>query len=60
MDTGLVVQMTTMLAARTQGLAQIAIMKRQHQMEMDLIAMLSEVARAAPPPGQGRLIDRAA
>lgn len=52
--------MVNMLAARNQGLANIAIMKKSHEMQMDLINMLSEVARSAPPPGQGTKVDKTA
>lgn len=52
--------MVNMLAARNQGLANIAIMKKSHEMQMDLINMLSEVTRSAPPPGQGTKVDKTA
>ncbi|WP_158626097.1 hypothetical protein [Arsenicitalea aurantiaca] len=53
-------QLTMMQAARTQGLANIAIVKKQHEMDMALIAMIDEVARSAPPPGQGAAVDKLA
>jgi hypothetical protein len=52
--------MVSMLAARTQGLANIAIIKKQHEMDMQLIEMLSAVAKSAPPPGQGLKVDKSA
>ena len=53
-------QVVTMRAAATQQLAQVAIAKKQHQMEMNLVSMLAEVAKAAPPPGQGLAVDKSA
>jgi len=52
--------MINLQAVRTQSLVQIAVMKKSHQMQMDLINMLSEVARSAPPPGQGTRVDKSA
>ena len=53
-------QMVSLQAARTQGLIGIAVLKKQHEMEMQLIDMLSAVAKAAPPPGQGTRVDKSA
>jgi hypothetical protein len=52
--------MINLQAVRTQSLAQIAVLKKSHEMQMDLISMLSEVARSAPPPGQGTRVDKSA
>jgi len=52
--------MINLQAVRTQSLVQIAVMRKSHQMQMDLINMLSEVARSAPPPGQGTRVDKSA
>ncbi len=60
MDTDLALTAVSMQAARTQGLAQIAIVKKQHEMELSLIQMIDEVARSAPPPGQGTRVDKIA
>jgi hypothetical protein len=60
MDVDPAATMVSMLAARTQQLTQIAVIKEQHQMQMDLIARLAEVARSAPPPGTGTVVDRTA
>ena len=49
-----------MKSAQTHNLMQIAILKKSHEMQMDLINMLSEVARSAPPPGQGTRVDKSA
>ena len=60
MDMDLATQMTALQGARTQFSAQIAIVKKNHEMEMDLINMVDQVARAAPPPGQGTKVDKLA
>lgn len=52
--------MVNMRATQTQSLVQFAIMKKNNEMQMDLINMLSEVARSAPPPGQGTRVDKTA
>ncbi|MGV3651939.1 MAG: hypothetical protein ACO1OK_10970 [Devosia sp.] len=53
-------QMAMLSAQRTQGLVEIAVAKKSHQMQMDFIAMIDDVARAAPPPGQGTQVDKSA
>ena len=60
MDSDLMTQLTMMRSAQTQGQAQIAIVRKQHEMEMSLVAMIDEVARSAPPPGQGTKVDKLA
>jgi len=60
MDTDLV---TSVIAARqsaTLELAQLKLIKKQHEMDKTLIDMIDAVARSAPPPGQGTLIDKTA
>ena len=52
--------MVNMRATQTQSLVKFAVIKKSHEMQMDLINMLSEVARSAPPPGQGRRVDKTA
>ncbi len=47
-------------AAATQQVAMMKILKKSHEMQMQLVEMVSEVARSAPPPGQGRVIDKLA
>lgn len=60
MTTDLATQLTMARLAATQHSAQIAIVKKNHEMEMALIQMLDQVARAAPPPGQGKAVDKLA
>jgi hypothetical protein len=56
-----VTQLLAMQATKTQTLANIAIIKKNHEMEMALIEMLGDVARSAPAPaGQGRVVDKQA
>lgn len=46
---------------KTQFMAQIAVLKKNHEMEMALLDMVAKTADAAPPPtGQGRLVDKRA
>jgi hypothetical protein len=60
MDTDLSTQMVALRGASTQFSAQIAIVKKNHEMDMALINMVDQVARAAPPPGQGTKVDKIA
>jgi hypothetical protein len=52
--------MVAMRSAATQQSASIAIMKKNHEMQMSLLQMLDEVVRSAPPPGQGTVVDKIA
>ena len=60
MDSDLSTQMVALQGARTQFSAQIAIVKKNHEMEMALVNMVDQVARSAPPPGQGMKVDKLA
>ena len=54
-------QLMAMRMAGTQQAAQMAIIKKNHEMEMGLVNMLAEVARSAPAPsGQGLVVDKRA
>ncbi|MBI4923743.1 MAG: hypothetical protein HY834_18550 [Devosia nanyangense] len=56
-----VAQLLAMKTAGTQQLAQIAVMRRAHQMDMQLIEMIDGVTSQAPAPaGQGRIVDKRA
>lgn len=51
------------LAARTAGTQnaiQLAVLKKNHEMEMSLITMVDQQVRAAPPAGQGTKVDKIA
>src|SRR5688500_6421875 len=52
--------MVNMRATQTQSLVQFAVFKKSHEMQMELINIQSEVARSAPPPGQGTRVDKSA
>jgi len=61
MDTDLAATMVGMSAAKTQTLAQYAIIKKQHEMDMSLIDMLASAAKSAPPAeGTGLVVDKTA
>ncbi len=60
MDLDLSTQMVALQSTRTQFSAQVAIVKKNHEMDMALINMVDQVARAAPPPGQGTKVDKLA
>ena len=59
MNTDLASNLLTARAAQTQHSVQIAVVKKQHEMEMNLITMLTE-ASAPLPAGQGTRIDKRA
>ncbi len=46
--------------AATQQSMQLAMVKKAHEMQMALAQMVDQVARAAPPPGQGTVVDKLA
>ena len=53
----------SVLAARTagtQGAIQLAVLKKNHEMEMQLVNMVDQQVRAAPPAGQGSKVDKVA
>ncbi|MBN9310429.1 MAG: hypothetical protein J0I99_05335 [Devosia sp.] len=60
MDTDLTSQLLAVRALGTQQSAAMAVLKRQHEMEMSLLQMVDQVARSAPPPGQGTKVDKLA
>ena len=54
-------QLLSMRMAGTQQAAQMAIIKKNHEMEMSLVNMVAEVAKSAPAPsGQGLVVDKRA
>ncbi|MBJ3786244.1 putative motility protein [Devosia sediminis] len=60
MNTDLASNLLTTRASMTQQSVQIAVVKKAHDMQMDLISSLMETALAAPPPGQGARVDKLA
>lgn len=54
---------TALIGARTAATQQsiaLAVLKKSHEMQMALVQMIDETARAAPPPGQGKVVDKLA
>jgi hypothetical protein len=60
MDTDLSMSLVAARAAATQHAIAIAVVKKSHEMEMALVQMLDDAARASPPAGQGRIVDKLA
>jgi hypothetical protein len=53
----------SVLAARTAGTQSaisLAVLKKNHEMDMQLINMIDQQVRAAPPAGQGTKVDKIA
>jgi hypothetical protein len=54
---------TSLLAARqnaTREAISLSVAKQQHQMELNLVNMLTEAVQSVPPPGQGGRVDKIA
>ncbi len=52
-----------MKAAQTRHVAQLLMVKKQHEMETNLVSMLTEAVEAARPPapaGMGAVVDKSA
>lgn len=60
MDGDLATSLITARTAATQQSIALAVLKKSHEMQMALVQMIDETARAAPPPGQGRVVDKLA
>jgi hypothetical protein len=60
MNTDLSMQMMQMNSTKLQGSMQIAVFKKAHEMQTDLINTLIQVSQSAPPPGQGLKVDKTA
>ncbi|MFC3704387.1 putative motility protein [Devosia honganensis] len=60
MDTDLAMNLLTARTAMTQHSVQIAVVKKAHEMQTELLDTLMQTALAAPPPGQGLRIDKQA
>lgn len=59
--TDVATQLIAMRMAGTQQAASMAMVKKNHEMEMALVNMVAEVAKSAPAPsGQGLVVDRRA
>ena len=60
MNTDLSMQMLAMNTMATQNSVQIAVFKKAHEMQSDLLNSLMQTALSAPPPGQGLKVDKQA
>ena len=49
-----------MKTAQTRHMAQLLIVKKQHEMEMSLVAMLDKAVRPPAPAGMGAVVDKSA
>lgn len=60
MNTDLSTQMLQMNAVKLQNSVQIAVFKKAHEMQTELLDTLMQTALSAPPPGQGARVDKRA
>lgn len=60
MNTDLTMQVMAMNSSKLQNSVQIAVFKKTHDMQTDLLETLMQSALAAPPPGQGGNVDKLA
>jgi hypothetical protein len=60
MSTDLSMQMMQMHSVKLQNSVQIAVFKKAHEMQTDLLETLMQVAKSPPPPGQGMIVDKSA
>lgn len=60
MNSDLSMQMLQMNSAKLQNSMQIAVFKKAHEMQTDLVNTLIQVSQSAPPPGQGMQVDKTA
>lgn len=60
MNTDLATQLIAARTASTHHAAQIAMVKKAHEMEMNIIAMLDSAVKAPAPAGQGLAVDKRA
>ena len=60
MNSDLSTQMVQMNSKSLQNSVQIAVFKKAHEMQADLMNTLIQVSQSAPPPGQGLKVDKTA
>ncbi|KKB07678.1 hypothetical protein [Devosia chinhatensis] len=60
MDIDLSMQMLAARTAATSNSLQVAIVKKSHEMQTELLETLMQTALSAPPPGQGTKVDKLA
>ncbi len=60
MNTDLTTSLLTARTAMTQNSVQMAVFKKAHDMEANLLNALMQTALSPPPPGQGTRVDKEA
>ncbi len=60
MNSDLSTNLLTARTAMTQNSVQIAVFKKAHEMEANLLNSLMQTALSPPPPGQGTRVDKQA
>lgn len=60
MDIDLSMAMAVMQAGSARQSIATAIVKKSHEMDMAMVQMVADVAKSAPPPGQGKAVDKLA
>ena len=60
MDSDLSTSLAAAQSTSTRQTVAIAELKQAHEAEKALVQMVDEVARSAPPPGQGKVVDKLA
>ncbi|NMA97954.1 MAG: putative motility protein [Phyllobacteriaceae bacterium] len=60
MDTDLSMNLLAARSAATHNSVQIAVFKKAHEMQSELINTLMQQALSPPPPGQGIKVDKQA
>ncbi len=60
MNTDLTMQMLTARTSAMNNSVQVAVVKKAHEMQTELLDTLMQTALSAPPPGQGIKVDKLA
>lgn len=60
MDTDLSMNLLAARTAQTHNAVQVAVFKKAHEMQSDLLNTLMQQALSPPPPGQGLRVDKQA
>lgn len=60
MDIGLATSIMAAKQGATREQISIAVVKQQHQQDLNLVQMLTDAVRSVPPSGQGGVVDKSA
>lgn len=60
MSSDLTMQVMGMNSSKLQNSVQVAVFKKAHDMQTNLLETLMQTALSAPPPGQGIKVDKLA